>query len=250
MRDLELVIIDDDSPDNTSEIVARYDDPRIRYVRNPHNLGPEANWNRCLEEARGRYFKLMPQDDLLYPDALKCQVALLEEDHAGRLALVFGSRNVINSAGRVITVRGYPGGREGVICSRELMRRCVRYGTNLIGEPGAVLMRKSLAVRVGPFDASIPYVIDLDYWVRLLEHGDAFYIANPLAAFRISSGSWSVAIGSRQSSEYRRFIAKIASNAQFGVSAVDVLVGNFASRVNNILRLLFYRFALRSEVGS
>lgn len=58
--DFELVIIGDNSPDETRSVVARYSDPRIRYLKNQHNLGPEGNWNRCLQEARGRYFKLIP----------------------------------------------------------------------------------------------------------------------------------------------------------------------------------------------
>ena len=55
-QDFELVIVDDNSPDETASIIARYDDPRIRFFRNPRNLGPEGNWNRCLEEAKGRHF--------------------------------------------------------------------------------------------------------------------------------------------------------------------------------------------------
>src|SRR6185436_1837830 len=62
-RDFELIIVDDASLDETASIIGRYHDPRIRFFRNPHNLGPEGNWNRCLDEATGRYFKLLPQDD-------------------------------------------------------------------------------------------------------------------------------------------------------------------------------------------
>ncbi|MCK7579239.1 MAG: AAC(3) family N-acetyltransferase [Chromatiales bacterium] len=58
LSDFELVIIDDNSPDQTAEIVSAYSDSRIRYLRKSVNLGPEGNWNRCLAEARGTYFKL------------------------------------------------------------------------------------------------------------------------------------------------------------------------------------------------
>lgn len=244
LTNLELVIIDDNSPDTTQRVVASYDDPRIRYQRNTRNLGPEGNWNRCLQVARGRYFKLLPQDDLLYPDTLQRQIEILEQDQDGRLALVFGARDIIDAKGRVMTRRGYPGGREGMIHATSLVRRCVRLGTNLIGEPGGVLMRKSLADQVGAFDASIGYIIDLDYWVRLLAHGNAYYMGNPVSAFRVSSGSWSVAIGGRQSEEYRHFIAKLRAQPEWGIGNLDALAGNLMARLNTLMRLAFYRFVL------
>lgn len=70
LSDFELVVIDDGSPDSTQAIVAQYHDPRLRYVRNECNLGPQGNWNCCLAEARGKYFKLLPHDDLLYLECL------------------------------------------------------------------------------------------------------------------------------------------------------------------------------------
>lgn len=242
--DFELLIIDDNSPDETDSIVAGYSDPRIRYLKNPRNLGPEGNWNRCLQEARGHYFKLLPQDDLLYPDTLQRQVAILERDEEQRIALVFGARIITNSNDQAITKRGYPGAREGVISGKALVRRCVRFGTNLIGEPGSVLMRKSLADQVGAFDGSLGYIIDLDYWVRLLAHGDAYYLESPVSSFRVSGGSWSVAIGGRQSVEYRHFIARLRAQPQWQIGSLDALAGNIMARLNNLMRLAFYKFVL------
>lgn len=243
--DFELLIIDDNSPDETPQVVARYTDNRIRYLRNPSNLGPEGNWNRCLDEARGKYFKLLPQDDTLFPDAIERQVGVLESDQEERIALVFGSRKIINAQGKVMAARGYPGGRDGELDAGSLIRRCVLYGTNLIGEPGSVLLRRSLAEQIGAFDASVPYIIDLDYWTRLLAHGNAYYLLNPVSTFRVSPGSWSVAIGTRQSDEYRRFIAKMSEQGRWNLTLIDVLVGNVMARLNNLMRLIFYKVALR-----
>ncbi|MDP3441090.1 MAG: glycosyltransferase family 2 protein [Azonexus sp.] len=173
LRDFELLVIDDCSPDDTAAIVASFSDSRIRYLRNEHNLGPAGNWNRCLKEARGQYFKLLPHDDLLHPQCLQRQVAILESDHNENFALVFSAREVLAPAGRVLMRRGFPGGEEGVINAREVILACTRRGTNLLGEPGAVLFRQSLADKIGLFDATNPYVIDLDYWFRLMVHGDA-----------------------------------------------------------------------------
>ena len=245
LSDFELIVIDDGSPDDTRAIVEGFADPRLIYVRNEHNLGPQGNWNRCLELARGKYFKLLPHDDLLHPHCLERQVAVLDTDRNQRIALVFSAREVLGPEGRVLTRRGDPGGREGPIAGGMVMRACVRRGTNLLGEPGAVLFRKSLADRIGGFDATNPYVIDLDYWFRLLAHGDAYFCAEPLASFRVSGSSWSVAIGTGQSNDFRNFVARFAARGALPATAFDYCCGHFTPTLNNLARLLFYRLYLR-----
>lgn len=240
----ELIVIDDNSPDDTAAIVQGYLDPRIRFLQNPGNLGPQGNWNRCLNEASGKYFKLLPQDDLLAPDCLAKQVAILDQDDAQRIALVYCARTIVDAQDRPLMVRGYSGGRTGIINAQNLIRHCLRRGTNLIGEPGSVLFRRQLANSVGLFDASIPYVLDLDYWFRLLLKGDSYYLPEALASFRVSRGSWSVAIGSKQSIDYRRFIGKIANDPDFSVRRIDILMGSIMAELNNYMRLVFYRFIL------
>jgi glycosyltransferase involved in cell wall biosynthesis len=242
--DLELLIIDDNSPDETALVVGQYADSRIRFVRNSRNVGAERNWNRCLKLARGRYFKLLPQDDLLAPECLARQVAVLEADQSERLALVFCARMIIDGNARAIMARGYPSHDAGPISGPCVIRTCIRRGTNLVGEPAAVLFRTSLARRVGNFDATIGYIVDLDYWFRLLLQGDAHYLPETLASFRVSRGSWSVAIGWQQSTQFRNFIAKVAANTAFRVNAMDVAIGSLMARLNSMLRLLVYRWVL------
>jgi len=245
--DLELLIVDDNSADGTAAVVGQYSDPRIRYLRNDRNLGPEGNWNRCLAEARGKYFKLLPQDDLLAPNCLARQVAVLAADAEEHFALVFCARSIIDSHGRIIMGRHYPRHRSGRINSRSAIRACLRRGSNLIGEPGGVLFRKSLADEVGGFDASIGYVIDLDYWFRLLMRGDAFYVPEKLVSFRVSSGSWSVAIGKRQSADFQRFIARVSDTPAFGTGVAEIIAGNVMARVNNLLRMCVYRLFVQKR---
>jgi glycosyltransferase involved in cell wall biosynthesis len=244
LTDFELVIIDDGSPDDTRAVVERYRDPRLRYLRNESNLGPEGNWNRCLAEAQGRFFKLLPHDDLLHPECLARQVIVLETDRDERLALVFSARTVLRPDGRALMRRGYPGAVEGRLPAQQVMRACVRRGTNLLGEPGAVLMRRSLAERVGPFDATFPYVIDLDYWFRLLLHGDAYYCAEPLASFRVSTGQWSIALGRQQSADFRRCVARHRDRSGLSIDPLDELIGWLTSEWNSLARRVFYRLYL------
>jgi glycosyltransferase involved in cell wall biosynthesis len=244
-RDFELVVIDDNSHDSIEDVICRSSDPRIRFIRNPATLGAEGNWNRCLAEARGRYVKILPQDDVLAPDCLQQQVAVLDSDADARVALVFCARTIIDAAGRTLRSRGYPRSASGVIGAKDAVLTCIRRGTNLFGEPGAVLFRRSHAEAAGGFDARGPYVIDLDYWFRLLHLGDAYYIKDALASFRVSGESWSVAIGKGQYADFAALAKMTAARRDFGGSRADLLVGLGAARVNNLLRLVFYRLFVK-----
>lgn len=245
LTDFELIIVDDHSSDRSLEIISAYQDDRLRVIVNDHNLGAEGNWNRCLKESKGRYCKILPQDDVLSPTCLAQQVTVLDQDEQKRIALVFCARTIIDATGVILMSRGYPSGRKETIGGQLLIRRCLWFGTNLIGEPGGVLFRRDLAVSVGLFDASVPYVIDLDYWFRLLLRGDGYYLPERLASFRLSTDSLSVAIGGKQSEEFCRFVARISRNPDFRTRYVDILMANLMARINNVMRMMIYHFVLK-----
>jgi glycosyltransferase involved in cell wall biosynthesis len=243
--DFELIVVDDCSTDETFAVASSYTDPRVRVLRNETNLGPEGNWNRALALASGTFIKLLPQDDTLLPGMLAEQVAVLEADGEGRIALVFGARDIIGDTGRKIMSRRLRGARPGRIAAADLSRWCVRRGTNVIGEPGAVLFRRTHAERVGRFDATDPYMIDLDYWLRLLAHGDAWYMDKIVSTFRVSAGSWSVAIGKQQGRQYRKFIDRMRARGLVAPGAVDMVLGRAAASINNASRMLLYTLVVR-----
>ncbi len=82
LTDIEVVICDNDSTDDTQSICQGYvaRDPRVRYFRNEQNLGPAGNHNRCFSHAIGKYFKWHAHDDLIAPTFLEKCVAVLEND--------------------------------------------------------------------------------------------------------------------------------------------------------------------------
>lgn len=240
-EDFELVIIDDQSPDDSFRIARSYSDPRIRCLRNERNLGPEGNWNRCLAEASGRYVKLLPQDDVLAPDCLRRQVEAFEQDVAEHIALVFCARAIIDARSNELMVRRPFGHAARRISGASLFRRCLWRGTNVIGEPGGILFRRDLGNRIGRFDATFPYVVDLDFWLRLLMHGDGWYIPDTLVSFRVSSGAWSVAIGRNQAAEFLGLAGRAVTQGVAPASRLDLAAAAVLARANNVARLLLYR---------
>jgi glycosyltransferase involved in cell wall biosynthesis len=244
-RDFELLVVDDYPNNKSRDVVMSYSDPRIVYVRNEKNMGAEGNWNKCLALAKGKYIKILPHDDTLQPDCLKEQVEVLDADLEERISLVFCARKIINIQGRQIATRRFSGKSAGQIGAQYLIRKCILRGTNLIGEPGAVLFRSSAAKTIGHFNGNIPYVIDLDYWVRLLSLGNAYFIDRPLSTFRISNSSWSVKIGAGQSEEFARFISLVASNPLNCIRGVDQMIGRMAAGLNCLARRMFYLLVIR-----
>lgn len=78
--DFELIICDDGSTDDTSQIVNQWDDPRIRYIRHPVNGGRSRNMRSGFEASHGTYFIKFDDDDALTPEFLEKTVAVLEAD--------------------------------------------------------------------------------------------------------------------------------------------------------------------------
>jgi len=81
LDNLELILCDNASQDRTAEICGDYAarDPRVRYFRNPRNLGAAANYNLAYSHARGRYFKWLAHDDRMLPSFLAKTYRVLEE---------------------------------------------------------------------------------------------------------------------------------------------------------------------------
>jgi glycosyltransferase involved in cell wall biosynthesis len=244
--DWELIVIDNGSTDHTADVVAWFPDPRIRFVLNAPNTGAVSNWNRGMEEARGRYLKLLCADDLLYPACLEKQAAVLDDPANEGVSLVTAQHIVIDPSGRRIVERGFD--RNGRVPASVAIRRMARSGTNLVGEPGGVMFRAEAYAAAGPFAEEARYVVDLDMWMRLLLHGDAYVIDESLSAFRVQGESWSNALASRQTSDVADMLKRFAEDGRFGIAALDVRLGTLGAWRNTQSRRLFYRMFLHDVI--
>lgn len=76
----ELIIVDDCSKDNTDEVVAAFDDARIRYLKNAKNSGAAVARNYALREAKGRWIAFLDSDDIWLPEKLEKQIAFMQKN--------------------------------------------------------------------------------------------------------------------------------------------------------------------------
>lgn len=181
--DFEILIIDDCSADETEATVKPYAlrNPRIRFIVNPENLGMVRNWNLCLAEARGKYIKYLFGDDLLLSrDTLQKMLSLFETKR--NISLVSSSRRIIDSESNTMGMKS-PFTKDLIANGEKLINLCLAKQDNLIGEPTAVMFRRSDAAR--GFQSQYRQIVDLEMWFHLLEKGDFAYIREPLCAFRI-----------------------------------------------------------------
>jgi len=243
-QNFELILCDNASTDTTPEIIKSFKDIRIRYHRNARNLGLIPNWNRAFSLAQGKYIKILPADDVLYPEALNTQVKILENDLTEQIALVASGRHIINESGKVLMTRRLSH-RHLNIDGTNAINRVIRSGGNGIGEGGSVLFRKSLMEQTGPFNSNIFYVLDLDQWFKFLTRGRLVYLPEVCAAFRVSSDSASVQMAEQQRRDYLQFIRLVYREKSFGLRTSNYYLGTVKTILFTQLKKLLYRFVIR-----
>ena len=238
-EDFELVVADHSSSDGTWDLLQRYGaDPRVRLLRTEPGGGAPHNWERVTAAARGELVKLVCGDDLIYPDCLRLQVEAMDSNPS--LVLVAARRDLIDARGRLVKASRGLAGLLGRVPGRVAARHTVVAGSNIFGEPAAVLIRRKALERAGGWDGRAPYVIDEATYVNVLLHGDFLGINQALAAFRLSSMQWSVRLAREQSGQVIAFHHRLAADAPGLVSRTDVFRGDAMARALALARRLAY----------
>ncbi|WP_420751543.1 glycosyltransferase family 2 protein [Rhodococcus sp. O3] len=237
--DFELIIADHSSPDGTADLLHKYeDDPRVTLLSTPAGGGAPRNWQRVTAEATGEYVKLVCGDDLLYPGALSAQVAALDA-HPSAVA-VASQRDILDARGeKMIGGRGLQG-LSGLVPGAEAIRRTVRLGTNVFGEPMCVTMRRDVLERAGGWDGRFPYLIDMASYSKVLFHGDLYALRQVVGGFRVSAGQWSVALVAEQARQAKAYHRWVAEELPGGLRAADVWKGNRRAELSALQRRVFY----------
>ncbi len=245
--DFELIVSDHSSTDDTwDRLQGLASDPRIRLMRVPRGGGAPANWAAVTAQARGEFIKLVCGDDILYPTSLAEQVAAF--DQHPEAVLVASQRDIVDETG-VPVVRGRGVQHlHGLVDGRQAVRRSVRAGTNVFGEPACVLMRRQVLIDSGGWDSRSPFLLDQATCSRVLMHGPMVAVRRPLAGFRISAAQWSVALSREQSEHARAFHRRISDEYEGLLSRSDVRIGDARATLMAFKRRATYIW-LRRRMG-
>lgn len=170
--ELEVIVVDDGSTDETPAVCREFSDARFRYVRQP-NRGLSAARNTGIREARGEFLSFLDSDDQFLPEKLEVLLAAFERDAA--LGLVAGQAVLIDQRGRPL----------GEVFDRPLPDDPTEL---LLVNPlhvGSVLLRRDWQARVGLFDESLRSYEDWDMWLRLALAGCRMAsVARPVSLYR------------------------------------------------------------------
>lgn len=222
--DLEVVVRDNGSTDGSSDVVHAVGDPRVRLIRVEDTVPMAENWARTVELARGALVKIVCADDLVAPGSLAEQVATLTADRS--LAMAVGRTDMIDSDGRTLVPnRHLPRSLLGPRAAVDVLRAVVRHGGNPIGPSAAVTFRRAHYEAIGGVDGTLLFTMDLDLWVRLLQHGGLHGDRRSAAAFRIHPGSASAAATRAQFAIQREFTRQLIRDAEPVIRRRDRAIG-------------------------
>ncbi|WP_408958823.1 glycosyltransferase family 2 protein [Natrinema sp. 74] len=178
--DLEVVVVDDGSTDDTESVLADYEDPRVRSITHDTNRGANVARNTGIEHANGEYVAFLDSDDEWHPEKLERQLSALEgrsSDWVGAYCdsafdLSGTSGRLRTTAASVLASRDDEPTREG---GEELMAEILADNV----QPGAgstLLVRTAVARDVGGFDEDLDRFQDPEFCLRVLEHGRLAYL--------------------------------------------------------------------------
>ena len=166
-KDFELIVVDDGSTDNTSEILASYGNG-IR-VLFQENKGVSAARNRGIAEASGQFIAFIDSDDLWLPQKLSTQVEFFNQTPD---ALICQTEEVWIRKGKRVNPKMRHKKPSGMIFEPSLELCLV--------SPSAVMIRRVLFDRVGEFDVTLPACEDYDLWLRISCRFPVHLIDTPL----------------------------------------------------------------------
>jgi glycosyltransferase involved in cell wall biosynthesis len=240
---LQLVVADHTSSDDTAEVMRGFaHDPRVTLLDTPAGGGAGRNWNRVTDAATGEYLKLVCGDDVLRPGVLARQVEILRSTGA---VLTACRRDVVDADGRTLMAGWGLRGLGRQMPGSAAVRKAVRAGSNLFGEPASVMMRRDALTGSGGWFDRFPYLIDQATYSRVLLQGDFAPDPEVGATFRMSAAQWSVALVREQSAQARGFHAWLRAEHPGVLSATDVRIGDLRAAAMARARRLSYRLLER-----
>lgn len=203
---IELIISDDASPDNTVEVAQAWVDAhKERFVNcvvltHEKNQGVSGNLNDGIRAATGWYIKDFAADDLLLPEYLETHVAYLEENG---LDSVFSDVQAFQTRNGEKEFISYPGpaGPEFFDAPAEVQYRMLLQGNRLYSP--TFLATRALYEKNGLYDERFPLMEDYPYYLKLAKQGSKLnYLDVKQVAYRMGEASISNGVDSRVLSPY------------------------------------------------
>lgn len=238
-QNLEIIVNDDCSSDDTLAIVKSIEDERIQIYSNEKNLGLVSNWNRTVSFATGEFVKLMCQDDVLCEKAISNQLAILKANPSASISI--GNTYVIDAENKIIMNRKRFK-KDILIDGKKYAMKSFR-GRNIYSEPPNALYRTEYFYKLGQYDAELSYTPNWDFGVKLSYLGDVACCKDYIMKFRISDSSETNRLYTKMlNASIKDSDLLIKKHRKLGVLRInifDVIFFKLVIRAAAVVRLLF-----------
>jgi glycosyltransferase involved in cell wall biosynthesis len=193
-RNIEIIIGDDSTNDDTAKIVREYQKKysNITYLNEKNPEKPSVAWRgfenhaRVLHAAKGEYVNYLNDDDIFLPEKISCMMNYMRM--AKNAVLVTSVRELIDKNGDKLKELPKPlCEKTTLLKGKDAGRTMLKYGYNFMGEPTTVLAKKNLIGHsLGEYHEQVLYCnIDLGSWLNICRFGDAVYLPQALSRLRI-----------------------------------------------------------------
>ena len=203
-QDFEIVVVDDNSGDNTEAVVRSFDDSRIHYIAHQANWRVGAARNTGVLNSSGTLVAFLDDDDEWLPDKLDRQVELLDRFSRVTGVVYAGFQKIDRRTGRVVETVS-PSWRGHIL--HHLCRN------NCVGTASTVVMRRECFDEVGLFDETVDFGEEYDMWIRVSHSFDFVFLREPLVNYSVHGTRLSTNYGvmirglRRQLQKYGTFFA-------------------------------------------
>ena len=189
--DFELIVVDDGSTDGTRSLVAAIEDPRLRLIPTPRNMGASAARNLGTREARAPWVAFQDSDDEWLPCKLEKQMARLLAPGAGFVAAYCGMLVIGTPEGGADGRAGRPRiayvpRPEVRVVEGDILTTLLQ--TSIVSTQTLVVRREGM-LAIGGFDESFRALIDRECLLRLAQLGPIACVDEPLVLQRFSENS-------------------------------------------------------------
>jgi glycosyltransferase involved in cell wall biosynthesis len=197
-RDFEVIVTDDSPNDEIEQLCRNNQSFQIRYYKNLEVKGSPDNWNLAISYATGEWVKLIHHDDYFYSDdSLRNFVQATEMDPD--VDYFFSATNIFD----LKTGKQYP--YEVPLNQLQNIDKYPAYlfPRNIIGAPSTGFFRKSMGIE---YDKSLIWLVDVEYYSRIINKYKIKYIPNLLITTVISSEQLSTGLKNKKDVEIRELL--------------------------------------------
>ncbi|PIN99004.1 MAG: glycosyltransferase [Candidatus Diapherotrites archaeon CG10_big_fil_rev_8_21_14_0_10_31_34] len=170
-KNIELIIVDDGSTDNTQQIVSEFNDKRIKFIQHKKNLGLPKALNTGFSNATGDFFSWTSDDNFYSFNAIAKMLFFLKENNCEFVFTDLFEINTEKNSHGIVKYSDQPDLSKG----------------NSIG--GCFLYSKKVKETIGEYDSETILAEDFDFWIRISKKFSLRHLAEPLYSFRIHKTS-------------------------------------------------------------